>query len=175
MNKVAKFEKVSFEQFKKDIIKTFYKDNDKIDDKYIKYIYDNIKLPKRATSGSAGYDFYLPMSFTLAFGENITIPTGVKVRIDEGWVLKAYIRSSIGFKYGVLLSNGTGIIDSDYYNSKSNEGHIFAKLSNNDKSFRKTLSLYNGNAFFQGIFVPFGITVDDDVDNIRTGGIGSTN
>lgn len=174
MNKVAKFEKVSFEQFKKDFIDCFDGKSTSYNDVYIKSIYDNIKMPERKTQFSAGYDFHSPISFTLPFGDNIKIPTGIKAYIDEGWVLTEYIRSSIGFKYGVSLSNGTGIIDGDYYNNESNEGHIFVKLSNNDKTFKKSLTIYNGDAFCQGIFVPFGITVDDDVDNIRTGGIGST-
>lgn len=175
MNKVAKFEKVSFDQFKKDFIKTFGNKETAFDDAYIKSIYDNIKLPERKTSGSAGYDIIAPVSFTLPFGENITIPTGIKAYMDEGYVLQTYVRSSIGFKYGVSLANGTGIIDKDYYNNSGNEGHIFIKLSNHDKSFNKSLTVYNGDAFCQGIFLSFGITVDDEVSTVREGGIGSTN
>lgn len=175
MNKIAKFEKVSFTQFKKDFIDCFDKDSNTYNEPYIKSVYNNIKLPQRATTGSAGYDFYAPISFTLPFGENIKIPTGIKVCIDEGWVLAEFIRSSLGFKFGVSLSNGTGIIDRDYYNNKNNEGHIFVKLSNNDKTFKKPLTIYNGNAFCQGIFIPYGITIDDNVTKIREGGIGSTN
>ena len=175
MNKVARFEKVSFDQFKKDFIKTFGDKETTFDDAYIKSIYDNIKLPERKTGGSAGYDFVTPVSFTLPFGENITIPTGIKAYMDEGYVLQTYVRSSIGFKYGISLANGTGIIDKDYYNNPGNEGHIFIKLSNHDKSFNKSLTVYNGDAFCQGIFLSFGITVDDEVSTVREGGIGSTN
>ena len=175
MNRIAKFEKVSFKQFKKDFIDCFDGKRTTYNDAYIKSIYDNIKLPERKTKHSGGYDFHTPISFTLPFGENIIIPTGIKARIDEGWVLKEYVRSSIGFKYGVSLANGTGIIDGDYYNNKDNEGHIFIKLSNNDKTFKKALTIFNGDAFCQGIFVPYGITVDDNATDIREGGIGSTN
>lgn len=175
MNKVAKFEKVSYEQFKKDFIATYHKNDDTVDDKYIRYIYNNIKLPKRATSGSAGYDFYSPISFNIAPGDNFVFPTGIKAYMDEGWVLTVHIRSSMGFKYGVSLSNTTGIIDKDYYNNENNGGHIFVKLSNSDKSFNKAITVINGNAVCQGIFLPFGITVDDEVNEIRVGGIGSTN
>ena len=175
MNRVAKFEKVSFEQFKKDFMKTFGDKETTFDDAYIKSIYDNIRLPERKTSGSAGYDVMTPVSFTLPFGESITIPTGIKAYMDEEYVLQLYVRSSIGFKYGVLLVNGTGVIDSDYYNNTSNEGHIFIKISNNDQSFKKALTVFNGDAVCQGIFLPFGITVDDKVSTIREGGIGSTN
>lgn len=175
MNRVAKFKKVSFEQFKKDFINLFYKENDIIDKSYIRFIYDNIKLPERKTNGSAGYDIFSPISFNLNAGENFIIPTGIKANIEEGWVLTVYVRSSIGFKYGVSLSNTTAIIDSDYYNNKDNEGHIFIKLSNNDISFNKKLMIINNNAFCQGIFLPFGITVDDNTTKERVGGIGSTN
>lgn len=175
MQKIAKFEKVSLEQFIKDFKDCFKTTKANYDDYYIKSIYDMIKLPKRATKGSAGYDFFSPISFTLKQGENIKIPTGIKVAIENGWVLTEFVRSSIGFKYGVSLSNGTGIIDSDYYNNEKNEGHIFIKLSNSDKSFDKPLTVFNGDAFCQGIFLPFGITIDDETDGIRKGGIGSTN
>ena len=176
MNKIARFEKVSFDQFKKDFIDCFSKDKDKdcYDEGYIRSIYNMIKLPQRSTKHSAGFDFYSPISFTLPYRENIKIPTGIKVHMEEGWVLIELIRSSIGFKYGVSLSNGTGVIDKDYYNNRMNEGHIFIKLSNNDKTFKKSLNVYNGDAFCQGIFLPFGITVDDTAINIREGGIGST-
>ena len=107
---------------------------------------------------------------TLAPGETIKIPTGIRVRIDEGWVLKIYPRSGLGFKYRVQLNNTVGIIDSDYYYS-TNEGHIFIKMTN---AGDKTLSLNAGDGFAQGIFIEYGITEDDDVDTIRDGGFGST-
>lgn len=169
-----KFEKVSFEQFKKDYIKVLNVSEDKVDDKYIRYIYDNIKLPKRATTGSAGYDFFSPITFNLRKGESFTIPTGIKAKMEDGWVLTMHIRSSLGFKYGISLSNTTGIVDQDYYNNVKNEGHIFIKLSNVDKALSKDLLVINNDAFCQGIFLPYGITVDDDVTTIREGGIGST-
>lgn len=132
--------------------------------------YDDIKLPKRATVGSAGYDFFSPMSFTLLPGETIKIATGIRCRIDEGFVLKIYPRSSFGFKYRAVLDNTVGIIDSDYFNA-DNEGHIFVKITNNGD---KTLVVNKGDAFCQGIFVQYFLTCDDDTTGIRTGGIGST-
>ena len=134
--------------------------------------YDNIKLPVRATSGSAGYDFYSPVDFTLAPGESIKLPTGIRARIDEGWVLMLYPRSSMGFKFRLQMDNTVGVIDSDYYYS-DNEGHIFVKITNDSRD-GKTLSVKQGDAFVQGVFTPFGITEDDDVKNIRNGGMGST-
>jgi len=135
-------------------------------------IYEQIKMPKRATTGSAGYDIFSPIDFSLAPGETIKIPTGIRVKIDEGWVLKLYPRSGLGFKFRLQLNNTVGIIDSDYYNS-DNEGHIFIKITN-DSNEGKTVSLKSGEAFCQGIFVEYGITYDDDVSEIRNGGFGST-
>jgi len=101
------------------------------------------------------------------------IPTGVRVKIDEGWVLKCYPRSGLGFKYRLQLNNTVGIIDSDYYGS-DNEGHIFCRLTN-DSNEGKTVTVEEGTGFMQGIFVEYGITVDDDADKVRNGGLGSTN
>lgn len=171
MKKVAKFEKVSWSQFQKDFIDTFG-DNIETDINIVKDIYNNIQLPTRATTGSAGYDFKSPIDFTLNPGETIKMPTGIRVKIDEGWVLKCYPRSGLGFKYRLQLNNTVGIIDSDYYYS-DNEGHIFSKLTNDSRE-GKTVEISAGDGFMQGIFVEYGITLDDCVDNVRNGGFGST-
>ena len=138
----------------------------------VKDIYNSIQLPIRATSGSAGYDFKSPITFTLKHGQTIKIPTGIRAKIDDGWVLKCYPRSGLGFKYRLQLNNTVGIIDSDYYYS-DNEGHIFAKLTN-DTNEDRTVEIAAGSGFMQGIFVEYGITVDDDVTDVRNGGFGST-
>lgn len=171
MNRVAQFEKVSWNQFQKDYVDTFG-EGKTIDMNDVKEIYENIQLPTRATSGSAGYDFKSPIDFKLKPGSTIKIPTGIKVKIDDGWVLKCYPRSGLGFKYRLQLNNTVGIIDSDYYYS-DNEGHIFAKLTN-DTNEEKTVEIAAGSGFMQGIFVEYGITVDDDVTDVRNGGFGST-
>ena len=134
--------------------------------------YEIIKLPKRATKGSAGYDFYAPFDFTLKPGETIKIPTGIRCKMEEGWVLKIYPRSGLGFKYRLQLNNTVGIIDSDYYYS-DNEGHIMIKITN-DSNENKTVEVQKGQGFAQGIFVEFGITYDDDTTDERNGGFGST-
>ena len=103
----------------------------------LKEIYDRIKLPRRATAGSAGYDFFAPVDIILNPGETIKIPTGIRVWMEPEWVLKCYPRSGLGFKFRLQLNNTVGIIDSDYYNS-DNEGHIFAKLTN-DSNEEKTV------------------------------------
>lgn len=134
--------------------------------------HDELILPRRGTTGSAGYDFYSPLDFTLAPGEFIKIPTGMRARIEEGWVLMLYPRSGQGFKYRVQLYNTTGVIDSDYFGAE-NEGHIFIKIVNANTE-GKTLTVRRGEAFAQGIFLPFGITIDDAAEATRTGGFGST-
>ena len=167
MQKIAKFEKVSFEQFNTDFKKIFGGIYDTTG------IYKGIALPKRATVGSAGYDFFLPIDFELSVGETITIPTGVRVDIQNDWVLQIFPRSSLGFKFSLVLNNTVGIIDSDYYNS-DNQGHIMIKMTNSSPEGHR-LTLKAGSAFAQGLFVQYGITVDDDVLAKRNGGFGSTN
>ena len=167
MNRVAKFHKVSYDRFLKDWQDSFGDNKD-----VVKTIYDSIKLPKRATKGSAGYDFYAPMDIELKPGETIKIPTGIRVEILEDWVLKLYPRSGLGFKYRLQLNNTVGIIDSDYFYS-DNEGHIFSKITN-DTNEGRNVTVKAGDGFMQGIFIQYGITEDDDVTDIRNGGFGST-
>lgn len=168
MHKVAKFHKVSMEEFQTDF-KDVYP---QADVEIIKEIYDSIKLPRRATSGSAGYDFFAPTDVTLKPSQTAKIPTGVRVEISEGWFLAIFPRSSLGFKYRLQLNNTVGIIDSDYFFS-DNEGHIFIKITN-DSNEDKTVFIEKGKGFAQGIFLPFGIAENDDVSAKRNGGFGST-
>lgn len=167
MNTIAKFEKVSFEQFEKDWLKCFPDTQD------VKAVYDSIKLPQRATVGSAGYDFYAPQDITFENDKSTLVPTGIRSKIDEGWVLSIYPRSGLGFKHRCQLDNTVGIIDSDYYNS-SNEGHIMIKISCDAHDAGHSAVVNSGDGFAQGIFTPFGITVDDEADGVRDGGFGST-
>lgn len=132
--------------------------------------YDNIKIPKRATSGSAGYDFFAPFDFSLVPGATIKIPTGIRCILKEGFVLKEYPRSGLGFKYRVRLDNTVGIIDSDYYKS-DNEGHIFIKITNEGQQI---LEVKQGEAFCQGIIVEHFYAEEDEVTEQRNGGFGST-
>lgn len=174
--RMAKFTKVSYEQFKKDWLKVFGKYNENLSEelleKTITYIYDNIKLPTRATEDSAGYDFHIPFSLILTNGEPQVIPTGVRCEMESGWVMKCYPRSGQGFKYGLHLANTVGIIDADYAHA-DNEGHIHIKLVN-DSILASIITFNPDDKFCQGVFVPYGITYDDDVETERTGGFGST-
>ena len=168
MLRIAKFEKVSLKQFVTDWISTFPQKT--VEQAVLAY--EHIELPKRATSGSAGYDFFAPVGFELPAGGNIKIPTGIRALIEDGWVLTLYPRSGLGFKYRFQLDNTVGVIDSDYANS-DNEGHIFLRMTNDNRE-GKGLRIPAGTAFAQGIFLPFGVTVDDHVSTVRNGGLGST-
>ncbi len=151
MERIAKFEKVSKNEETKDF-------------------YDYIMLPKRATSGSAGYDFYLPFDLTIKPNESVKVYTGIRAKIDPDYVLMIFPRSGLGTKYHLMLDNTVGVIDSDYYNAL-NEGHIIVALTNHSD---KVLELKRGDRFAQGVFLKFGITVDDDTKSERLGGHGST-
>lgn len=166
--RVAQFHKVSYEQYEEAMLDTF----GPLGADEIREIYDGIKLPKRATAGSAGYDFYVPFPIALSPGKTLKVPTGIRVEMQDNWVLKCYPRSGLGFKYRLQLNNTVGIIDSDYFYS-DNEGHIFAKITN-DSNEGKVIELEAGTGFMQGIFVEYGITMDDNVTTVRNGGFGST-
>ena len=160
MNRVAQFMHVSPERFRDDWADAFPGGP----------LPEVPALPRRATAGSAGYDFFAPAAFHLEAGECVRIPTGVRARIDEGWVLMIFPRSGLGFKYRLQLNNTVGVIDADYFGAK-NEGHIFLKLTN---AGDRPVGVRAGEAVAQGIFLPFGVTCDDDAEGVRTGGFGST-
>lgn len=174
MKRIAQFEKISRNRFLRDWKDTFYEHQELNEEllQEVNNIYDSIRLPKRATTGSAGYDFFSPLTFTLQPGESIKIPSGIRVRIEEGWVLKCYPRSGLGFKYRLQMNNTVGIIDSDYYGS-DNEGHIFCKVTNDSRE-GKSVTVEEGTGYMQGVFVEYGITMDDEVGETRNGGFGST-
>ena len=159
---VARFEKVSKEQFHKDLKDLFNTEEN---------LYDNIKIPSRATKGSAGYDFVSPVDFILKPNEMIKVPSGIRCKIDEGYVLEIYPRSSLGFKYQTMLANTVGIIDSDYYKAL-NEGHIIIDLMNMGT---KDLVIKAGDRFAQGLFKRFYLAEEEEVNKDRIGGFGSTN
>ena len=168
MKRIARFFKVSRQRFVEAMQEEFpqYTEADVTD------MYESLKLPERATRGSAGYDFYAPFSFSLPPAATIKIPTGIRVKMDEDWVLKIYPRSGLGFKYRLQMNNTVGIIDSDYFYS-DNEGHIFIKMTNASNE-GKTVEVKQGIGFAQGIFLEYGITVDDQAEGVRNGGFGST-
>lgn len=162
MKITAKFEFVSKEQYLKDF--EFKEDACEV--------YSKLKKPHRATAMSAGYDFYSPFDFHLEPGMTIKIPTGIRAKMPEDYVLMIYPRSGLGFKYRLQLNNTVGVIDSDYYNAL-NEGHIMIKITN-DSNEGKALDIKAGEGFAQGIFMQYGIVEDDDAKDIRVGGFGST-
>ena len=168
MRRIAQFFKVSENLFLEAMKEEFpqYTEED------IRDMYESLMLPARATRGSAGYDFFAPFSFSLPPGATIKIPTGIRAKMNEDWVLKIYPRSGLGFKYRLQMNNTVGIIDSDYYYS-DNEGHIFIKMTNASNE-GKTVDVAAGTGFAQGIFLEYGITIDDCAEGIRNGGFGST-
>lgn len=172
---VTRFEKVSLNQFKKDVKKNLVLSTGEpmySDDK-IEEIYNNIKLPRRATRGSAGYDFYMPFPEIVISKDpkdSIVIPTGIKVQIPYGLALFLYPRSSYGYTYGMGIANTIGVIDADFYNNPTNEGHISVKPTTTS-----TFVIKQGDRYIQGIFTGYGTTIDDEpVSETRTGGTGST-
>lgn len=132
-----------------------------------------IKLPKRSTKESAGYDIFSPVDILLKPNEEIKVPTGLKVHMQKGEVLLIFPRSGLGFKYYTRLANTIGVIDSDYINS-DNEGHMWVKIRNEGN---KELFINQGEAFCQAIFMPFLLVDGDNFDEgeDRNGGFGSTN
>lgn len=145
------FEKISFKQFAKDV-------KDDIN------LYNEYKLPSRDSNKTAGYDFYLIEDLEIKPNEIAKLPTGIKSCYNDDEVLLIIIRSSMGFKYNIRLVNQIGVIDSDYYNNKDNEGHIFIKIQNEGK---EKLTLQKGEAIAQGIFVKYLITDTDNNLNIE--------
>ncbi len=139
------FEKISFEQFRKDI-----KDD--------KELYESYKLPNRESTAAAGYDLFLVENLTIAPNEIVKIPTGVKMRCENDEVLLIIVKSSTGFKYNIRLVNQVGVIDADYYNNKDNEGHIFVKIQNEGD---KTITFRAGEAVAQGVFIKYLLTKSD--------------
>ena len=160
-----RFEKVSYDQYAST--------SDKPKDDLLLDEYDSIRIPRRATIGSAGYDFFAPWTFVLAPGQTVKIPSGIRVLLDEDKVLQCYPRSGLGFKYRLQLDNCVGIIDSDYSNS-DNEGHIFFKMTNDSRD-GKVVTIHRGEAFAQGIITQYFTTDNDNANGIRNGGFGSTN
>ena len=157
---MRKFEKISFEQFKKDI-----KDDEEF--------YESYSLPRRSTKNSAGYDFYALFDYTLKPKEIMKIPTGIKVSMEKDDVLFLIDRSSMGFKYNVRMCNQVGVVDQDYYNNPNNEGHMWIRIQNEgDKDY----VVKKGDAMIQGIFIKY-LKTDDDIESNqeRNDGFGSTN
>lgn len=145
---MRRFEKISFEQFKKDIS----------DDREL---YDEYLLPKRETRKAAAYDFYALFDYVLKPGEIKKIPTGVKVIMEDDDCLLLLDRSSMGFNFNVRMCNQVGVIDADYYNNKSNEGHMWIKIQNEgDKDY----VVKKGDGMCQGMFIKYLKTDDDHVD-----------
>lgn len=174
------FEKITYDQWIKDMTKYFGGLDEKTTEE-VSNMYKDIKLPKRATKHSAGYDFFIPANLLIPMEENVVIPTGIRwvcdKEEDKNKVLSIYPRSGLGFKTGIHLMNTVGIIDADYYEA-DNEGHIMIKMCNPmglHTNPRGNIEIKIGEAFAQGIISEF-YTCDNEekVETQRTGGMGST-
>ena len=167
-----KFEKVNFEAFKNDMMT--YRPMNYMEG-HIEEAYDNIVIPVRKTKYSAGYDICTPIDISLPSGQRRVIPTGIKAVFApeemETWHLQMYVRSSVGIKDGVVLTNGTGVIDPDYYTGQNDGDMMLALLNTSDKLVKYKA----GDRICQAVFVIHGLTSDDKAVGDRTGGIGSTN
>lgn len=171
---VARFEKVSFDSFKNSCKNTWVYN---VDEKYLKLIYNNIKLPRRSTKRSSGYDFIYPgiSSVRINKGESVLIPTGIRcVFLEDGYDLSMHPRSGMGFKHRLHLDNTVGIIDNDYFEA-DNEGHIMVKLSCDPRG-AEYMTIQPGDKFAQGIIREFFLAENDDEveKQNRDGGMGST-
>lgn len=172
IHRIRGFEFISKEQFIKDF-KEEFKNNVLYTESVIEDIYNTLKLPTRATAKAAGYDVYSPIAFTLQPNEEIKIPTGFKVYMQNDEWIGFLPRSGQGFKYYIRLANTEGVGDSDYYNNKSNEGHYFVKIRNEGS---KVFSIKKGEAIAQSIFHKYLLVDGDSFDGEeRIGGFGSTN
>ncbi len=157
---MRKFEKISLKQFKKDISNDLE-------------LYNSYNLPKRSTSHSAGYDIRSLTSGIIKPNETLICKTGLKVCMESDEVLYIYVRSSLGYKYDVCLSNAVGVIDSDFYNNEDNEGHFSVKLRNQGT---KDFEVNIGDRIAQGVFSKYLVVSDEEeIKNKRKGGVGSTN
>lgn len=173
---MIKFHKVSYEQFYKDYANANKHSGEVINDFLVREYYEKIKLPKRATAKSAGYDFFAPYTITLREGKSVTIPTGISVEMDDNVTLLLFPRSGLGFKHRMQLDNTVGVIDADYYMNPNNEGHIMCKLTRDSRTGARCdyVEIVQGSGYMQGIFVNYLKTDDDDSEAVRTGGFGST-
>lgn len=157
-----RFEKVSYKEFKKHTDSTMHCGADE---------YDAIVMPERKTKGSAGYDIASPVNITIPAGCKRTIPTGLKVQMDDGYFMDLHIRSSLAIKKQIELQTSVSVIDSDYYGNEANEGHIMIPVKNESG---RPVFISAGERVAQGVFVRYGVCEDDKATETRTGGIGST-
>ena len=129
-----------------------------------------IKLPTRASEHSAGYDFYSPVDAIIEPNKSALIFTDVKAHMYYDNVLMLFVRSSMG-KHPVVIANGTGIIDADYYGNTDNDGNIAFRLLNlGDTPYE----IKKGDRIGQGVFVKYGTIKDDTTTTQRSGGFGSS-
>lgn len=141
--------------------------------RFEKVSYDEIGiLPTRNDDGSAGYDFYTPYRLVIPPKGIVKFKTNIKCKLPNRDVLLLFVRSSIGIKKNLMLCNGTGVIDSTYYNNPDNEGNIIGALYNYGDEEQ---IIEAGDRVMQGVIMPFEVVEDDQpLNKERVGGIGSS-
>lgn len=121
---------------------------------------------------SLPYDLETTATLVKKYGHKVTlVPTGIKAYMPDDWYLQLSVRSSLSNKHWLLLANGTGIIDADYYNNVDNEGHIYFQIIN---LLPFDVILKKGDCIGQGIFLQYGTVENDTAEGERVGGFGST-
>lgn len=167
-----RFEKVTLQTFKQELRKYGF---GWMPENEIETAWNNIKIPRRATKGSAGYDVEAPIEFHILPHDKVIVPSGLKAYFPPEQIGTHYLalfdRSSLSIKRGVNLTNQTAIIDSDYYGSEENEGCMLIALTNTNDHVVKFQA---GERVVQGIICRHEVTDDDDADGIRHGGVGSS-
>lgn len=138
----------------------------------VSYAPADVLIPTRADDGSAGSDFYCTADTIIQPGECALLPTYIKAKMNKDEVLMLYVRSSMGIKRHIVLSNGTGVVDNSYYNNPDNEGNIIAALYNYGK---EPQLIKKGERIMQGVFIKFLKPANKNVlYKERKGGVGST-
>lgn len=133
-----------------------------------------VKLPVRSTRNSAGYDFFAAEDVTIEPCQIRLVPTGVKAKMAEDEVLLLFNRSSMPFKKRLVLINGVGVVDADYYGNESNDGHILFAFMN-ITNLNVPVTIKKGEKIGQGVFTKYLLAENDEVlDAERVGGFGST-
>ena len=142
-----------------------------VEDEFRKHKDKDIKLPRRATSKSAGYDMYSPIRVVVPPHESILVASDVRAYMQDDEDLAIIARSGLGLK-GIVLRNGTGLIDSDYYQNPTTGGNIGISIWNTSNH---PFVIEEGDRLCQATFYKY-LTVDNDepLSDERVGGFGSS-
>ncbi len=145
---IGQFEKIPFEQFKKDCWDRFG------DEVSLQRAWEKITLPTRKGVGCAGYDILCPVSVKIMPESSMVIPTGIRVKLEDGWMLNCSPKFTLEDGFKIQVTSVDGIIDGYFYENSAHNGHITLRVS---VLGNKPLNLMAGEAFAQGVFCPYGV------------------